>query len=41
MTQEDNTDMIYSFKASSLKIESDIPTPWTLDGSTEDVRIKW
>ena len=32
LTQEDNTDMIYSFKASSLKIESDIPTPWTLDG---------
>ena len=32
LTQEDNTDMIYSFKASSMKIESDIPTPWTLDG---------
>ena len=32
LTQEDNTDMIYSFKASCLKIESDVPTPWTLDG---------
>lgn len=32
LTQEDNTDMIYSFKASSLKIDSETPIPWTLDG---------
>lgn len=32
LTQEDNTDMIYSFKADCLKIEAEVPVPWTLDG---------
>ena len=32
LTQEDNTEMIYSFKAACLQIEADTPVPWTLDG---------
>lgn len=32
LTAEDNTDLIYSFKASSLRVESEEAVPWTLDG---------
>lgn len=32
LTAEDNTDLIYSFKASRLTIESEEDVPWTLDG---------
>lgn len=30
--QEDNTDLIYSFKSKKVTIESEEPIPWTLDG---------
>lgn len=32
LTEEDNTDLIYSFKTSHIKITSDEPLSWTLDG---------
>ena len=32
LTAEDNSDLIYSFKAKKLEIESDGEVPWTLDG---------
>ena len=32
LTAEDNSDLIYSFKAKKLEIESDVEVPWTLDG---------
>ncbi len=32
LTAEDNSDLVYSFKASKLTLESDEEVPWTLDG---------
>ena len=32
LTAEDNSDLVYSFKASRLTLESDEEVPWTLDG---------
>ena len=32
LTAEDNSNLIYSFKAKKLEIESDVEVPWTLDG---------
>jgi YegS/Rv2252/BmrU family lipid kinase len=32
LTAEDNSDLIYSFKASKLAIETEEEVPWTLDG---------
>lgn len=32
LKEEDNTDLIYSFKTKKIKFESDEEVPWTLDG---------
>ena len=32
LTQEDNTDLIHSFKSAHITIESEEEVPWTLDG---------
>ena len=32
LMREDNSDLIYSFKSKKIKIESEEPVPWTLDG---------